>query len=119
MQLTFMEKLVQEATKSLAAWELWISATEKANLEGRMKDLKAVNNKLEARGVEFVIAQRIAEEKSATMAASMAAAANMSTTPAAQTMPVVRIKPTSLPRFHGCKRNFHRWKRDWEPVQWH
>lgn len=29
MQFTFMRKLVQEATKSLAAWELWIPAEKK------------------------------------------------------------------------------------------
>lgn len=30
---------------------------------------------------------------------------------------VVRIKPTSLPRFTGFKRNFHRWRKDWESLQ--
>lgn len=31
--------------------------------------------------------------------------------------PVVRIKPTSLPKFTRFMRNFHRWKRDWENLQ--
>lgn len=31
--------------------------------------------------------------------------------------PVMRIKPTSLPKFTWSKRNFHRWKRDWENLQ--
>lgn len=48
MQLTLVGKLAQEATKSLAAWEMWIPDTEKPNLEGRVKYLKAVNNTLEA-----------------------------------------------------------------------
>lgn len=29
----------------------------------------------------------------------------------------MRIKPTSLPVFHGSKRDFHRWKKDWESLQ--
>ncbi|GAA6082857.1 uncharacterized protein LOC124401004 [Tachysurus ichikawai] len=32
-------------------------------------------------------------------------------------MPVVRIKPTSLPTFTGIRRDFYRWKRDWESLQ--
>lgn len=96
------------------------SSRKKADLERKVKDLKAANNKLDARRAEFVTAQKIAEEeKSVSMAASAAAAANMVATPAAQTTPTVRIKPTSLPNFHGCKRSFHRWKKDWESLQKH
>ena len=31
--------------------------------------------------------------------------------------PIVRIKPTTLPIFLGCKREYHRWKKDWESLQ--
>lgn len=31
--------------------------------------------------------------------------------------PVVRIKPTGLPKFSGIKRDFFRWKTDWEGLQ--
>lgn len=113
VQMTFMRQLVQEATKSLVAWELWIPAKEKPELGGRVKDLKLIKNKLETRRAAFAVAQRIAKEK----VAEVAAAASIATTPAAHTAPIVRIKPTSLPRFYGCKREFHRWKRDWESLQ--
>ena len=36
-------------------------------------------------------------------------------TPAAT--PLVRIKPMSLPIFSGCKREYHRWRMDWENLQ--
>lgn len=48
-QLTFMVKLVQRATNSQASWEMWIPATEKADLEGWVKDVKPAKKKLEAR----------------------------------------------------------------------
>lgn len=31
--------------------------------------------------------------------------------------PVVRLEPISLPKFTGCKRNFYRWRKDWESPQ--
>ena len=32
-------------------------------------------------------------------------------------MPSIRLKPTALPRFSGNKRDFHRWRKDWEALQ--
>lgn len=29
----------------------------------------------------------------------------------------ITLKPTALPKFTGNKRDFHRWKRDWEALQ--
>lgn len=112
IQLTFMKKLVQEATNSQGAWELWVPEAEKATVKGRMKDLKAFSNKLEARRVDFVTAQRIAKEEK-----SAAAATIRPTTSTTQATPIVRIKPTSLPKFNGCIRSFHRWRKDWESLQ--
>lgn len=31
--------------------------------------------------------------------------------------PLVRIKPTGLPIFSGEKRDYHRWRKDWENLQ--
>lgn len=45
-QLTFMVKLVQRATNSQASWEMWIPATEKADLEGWVKDVKPAKKNL-------------------------------------------------------------------------
>uniref|UniRef100_A0A1A8UKK0 Golgi autoantigen, golgin subfamily a, 3 n=1 Tax=Nothobranchius furzeri TaxID=105023 RepID=A0A1A8UKK0_NOTFU len=36
--------------------------------------------------------------------------------PAAE-RPELEGRPTSMPRFYGCKREFHRWKKDWESLQ--
>ena len=76
-----------EASKSLASWELWIPETEKANLEGRVKGLKSMNNKLEARRAEFVFAQRHSEEEKSADLRTLTAAS--STPHAANTTPLV------------------------------
>lgn len=68
---------------------------------------------LEARKVEFIIAQRIAEDE------RDRARVPQISIPVPQPQPTLRIKPTSLPKFSGCKRNFHRWNRDWESLQNH
>lgn len=109
MQFEFVEKLVKEAAKSHASWELWIPGREKSSLDSRVTGLKVIHNKLEARRADFVFAQRVEEEQKG--ASSTAAATNM------VPLSIVRIKPIGLPRFHGCKRDFHRWKRDWETLQ--
>ncbi|XP_036068500.1 uncharacterized protein LOC112152419 [Oryzias melastigma] len=61
---------------------------------------------------EFITAQTVAEENRTSQAAAAAASlANV------QTTPTIKLKPTNLPRFHGCKRSFHRWRKDWESLQ--
>lgn len=99
MQMIFMEKMVNEATQSLACRELWIPAAERADLDSRVKDIKASSNKLEARRAEFAIAQRIAEEEKTDSMST--AAGNMAAT---QATTIVRIKPISLPKFHAIAR---------------
>ena len=32
-------------------------------------------------------------------------------------IPTIMLKPTALPKFGGIKRDFHRWKKDWEALQ--
>ncbi|XP_039503109.1 uncharacterized protein LOC120459751 [Pimephales promelas] len=96
-------RLIHVATVSLKDWEKWIPHNQTADLKGRLKDLRISGSNLEARRAEFLTAQRIAEDQQPQ--------------PAPVPQPVVRIKPTCLPKFIGIRRNFHRWKRDWESLQ--
>ncbi len=107
LQLEGVRRLVHDAIASLKAWEKWIPPGQTAHLEGTVKDLRACSNNLEARRAEFLTAQRMAEEERR----------GREPQPMAVPQPVVRIKPTSLPRFTGLKRNFHRWRKDWESLQ--
>lgn len=110
LQLERAKKLIHDAITSLKDWEKWIPRDQAADLEGRLKNLKAFGSNLEARKAEFLTAQRIAEEE-------RRGRESRPPQPTAVPQPVVRIKPTSLPKFTGFKRNFHRWKRDWESLQ--
>ena len=102
------KKLVQDAIASLAGWEIWIPAAEKSSLDGRVKGLRTLNNHLDARRAEFLTAQRIAEEERRRRTQPLPVPAHQQ---------IVQIKPISLPKFDGFKRNFHRWRKDWESLQ--
>lgn len=80
----------------MRAWEKWIPPDQTVPLEATVKDQGARDNKLEARRAEFLIAQRMAEEERRR---------GGETQPMAVPQPVVRIKPTRLPKFTGFKRN--------------
>jgi len=110
-QLDGAKRMIQGVITTLAAWEMWIPEAEKSSLETRVKNLKGCSSNLEARKVEFIIAQRIAEEE------RDRARVPQIPMPVPQPQPTLRIKPTSLPKFNGCKRNFHRWRKDWESLQ--
>ncbi|XP_049321149.1 uncharacterized protein LOC111193301 [Astyanax mexicanus] len=108
VQLDIVDKLIIEATKALSNWEQWIPEADKVSLGNSVKSFKVIGNRLQARRVEFVTARRIAEEEKA------ATVLRASVMPA---MPVIKLKPTSLPRFYGNRRDFHHWKKDWESLQ--
>lgn len=115
MQLMFAEKMIERACKKLVYWEKWIPETVKANLRQRARDLKAYINTLEAKRAEFVFAESQAQEEK--MASRLFLDPSSTSQPGVQKTPLVKFKSISLPRFHGCKRDFHRWRRDWESLQ--
>lgn len=95
-----MKTQVQNAIASLAEWEMWIPVAEKERLGGRVKDLKAFGNNLEARRAGFLTAQRIAGDE------RHRGRVPQVPMPAPQT--TLRIKPICLPKFSRYKMNFHR-----------
>ena len=109
INVALLEKRITEATNMKEAWEKWIPDEERRDLAARMRDLKFTKNRLEQRRAEYVTARRVKEEKSPKPAAG-------GTTPPPPT-PSVRIRPATLPIFHGCKREYHRWRKDWESLQ--
>lgn len=109
LQLERARRLIHNTTISLKDWEKWIPHVQAADLKGRLKDLRIFGSNLEARRAEFLTAQRIAEDERR--------GPDQPLQPTAVPQPVVRIKPTCLPKFTGIRRNFHRWQRDWESLQ--
>ena len=113
VHLTLLLKRLKELTPVMSAWERWIPALSKDELDNRVKNLRTASNRLEHRKAEFVTARRIAEQ---TLAAEASGAGRGRALPTPAT-PIVKIKPTTLPIFNGCKREYHRWRKDWESLQ--
>ena len=113
VHLTLLEKRIKELTTVMSAWERWIPALLKDELDNRGKDLRTASNRLEHKRAEFVTAWRIAEQMLATDV-SGGRRGRALPTPA---IPIIKIKPTTLPIFKGCKREYHRWRKDWESLQ--
>lgn len=80
-------------------------------LGSRANNLTTTSNRLEHRKDEFLTAQRIAEHTLATGGGREGALL----TPE---RPIVKIEPTTLSIFNGCKRDYHRWKKDRESLLW-
>lgn len=107
VHLAVVEKRIKEAISAIATWERWMPVELKDELDGRVKDLRASNYRLELRKAEFTTARVIAEQGTGVKQLPLF------TTPT----PVVRIKPTILPIFSRSKREYHPWRRDWESLQ--
>lgn len=107
VHLTLLEKRIKEAISVMSTWERWIPVELKDELDGRVKDVRASYYRLELRRAEFATARTINEQDTGV---------KLLPQPAAST-PIVRIKPTTLPIFNGSKREYHRWRKDWESLQ--
>ena len=105
VHLTLLEKRIKEAVSAMSTWERWIPVESKDELDGRVKDVRASYHRLELRKAEFATARTM-----------QGTGVKLLPQPATST-PIVRIKPTSLPVFNGSKREYHRWRKDWESLQ--
>lgn len=107
VHLALLDKRIKEAISAMSTWERWIPVESKDELDGRVKNLRASNYRLELRKAEFTTARTIAEQGTGVKLLPQP------TTPT----PIVRIKPTTLPIFSGSKREYHQWRKDWESLQ--
>ena len=103
VHLTLLNETMSTTIHTMAVWEKWIPPQVKDGMDDGLKQLKAAHYKLKLRKAEST-SRRLADQ-------------GTSGRPGQPTPPIVRIKPTSLPVFYGSKRDFHRWKKDWENLQ--
>lgn len=101
----YIEKLVKRAKELHTQWKYWAPPAERKDFQLRVRDLEQIIPKFMSIKAEFIQAKAKDAEK-------VVSAASISYPTAA-----VRLKPTSLPKFTGIRRDFHRWKRDWEALQ--
>lgn len=102
----YMEKLVKRAKELHTQWKCWVPPAERKDFQLRVRNLEQIIPKLMSRKAEFIQAKAKEDAERVVSAATI----NYPTA-------AVRLKPTSLPKFTGIRRDFHRWKRDWEALQ--
>ena len=102
--LTLLDRRVNEAKSALFIWEKWIPMDLKDEMTGRTKELIESDGLLQRRKSDF------AKARQADQGTGLAL-------PHPVTPPIIKIKPTTLPIFNGSKRDYHRWKKDWESLQ--
>lgn len=104
--LTHLQQLVKTAKEAYNRWKRWIPSDEQKDIQGRIKELELTLPSLVSRKADFIqVKLREEAERPA-----------LTTAPDCSS-PAIRLKPITLPKFAGVKRDFHRWKKDWEAVQ--
>lgn len=104
--LTHLQQLIKTAKEAYNKWKRWIPSDEQKDTQNRIKELELTLPSLVSRKADF-IQVKLREE------AERPALAPVSICP----MPAIRLKPIALPKFAGVKRDFHRWRKDWEAMQ--
>lgn len=97
-----LEKLFTTASELNLTWKCWAPPAEQQALQSRMRELRKALPKLTARKAEFLQVSA-KEERLPTTSTSHA--------------PAIQLKPVSLPKFPGTRREFYRWRNDWESLQ--
>ncbi|KAJ8278530.1 hypothetical protein GJAV_G00088610 [Gymnothorax javanicus] len=102
----YMERLVKRAKELYTQWKCWAPPVEQKDFQLRVRELEQFIPKLMSKKAEFIQAKAKEDAERVVSAASISCPAS-----------AIRLKPTSLPKFTGIRRDFHRWKRDWEALQ--
>ena len=105
--LNHLQKLMETAKETYSRWKRWVPLDEQESFQERLKTLELLVPKLVARKANFIQA-RIKKDTE-----GLILTGNAFSYPS----PAIRLKPTALPKFTGNKRDFHRWKKDWEALQ--
>ena len=101
-RLTHLMSLMESAKKAHCKWQQWVPVEDQREFRSRLKELEHQSTRLVSRKAEFITGP---PENPANTASNR------------NFTPTIKLKPTALPRFSGYKRDFHRWKRDWESLQ--
>nr|XP_061826459.1 uncharacterized protein LOC133612783 [Nerophis lumbriciformis] len=102
--LNHLEGLVKTAKEVHGRWRQWVPEDTVVEIRTSLKGLELQTTKLVSKKADF-IQQRIKEEVRREPIAP------------SHPVPAIKLKPTALPIFTGNKREFHRWKKDWEALQ--
>nr|AAD26627.1 unknown [Takifugu rubripes] len=100
-----LQELFKRAKEEYNKWTSWIPGHNRREIQDQLRELEFSIPALITRKADFI---KVTVKKDPMPQA--AATVNYST-------PAIRLKPTALPRFNGCQREFFRWRKDWEALQ--
>nr|XP_017209463.2 uncharacterized protein LOC108181536 [Danio rerio] len=105
--LSHLQNLIKNAKEMYSKWQRCIPSGDERDFSQRQRGLEANITRLVARKADFMQARQAEEAR------------NIAQVPVISTYPIatIKLKPATLPKFSGSKRDFHRWKKDWEALQ--
>ena len=105
--LAHVEELVQKAKEAHQRWYQWAPAPEQMDYKRRLRQLEISFPKLKSGKATLI--------KTASMKVDEERRTSGIYNPAPVT--AIKLKATSLPKFTGSQRDFHRWRKEWEALQ--
>lgn len=103
--LSHLGGLVKAAREAHIRWNRWTPSAEQKDFNSRLRELEICLPKLVSKKSEFIQAKF---KQDSVREAGIAYSSPR---------PAIKLKPTSLPMFAGSKRDFHRWRKEWEALQ--
>ncbi|KAK7933141.1 hypothetical protein WMY93_004037 [Mugilogobius chulae] len=103
--LNHLEILVKRAKESHDHWRFWAPPAEQQDFSCRMRELELQLPQLVSKKALFIQAKLKEDAKKPPV------------TLQAYSVPTIKLMPTALPKFTGVKRDFYRWRKEWEALQ--
>ncbi|XP_059209564.1 uncharacterized protein LOC131988465 [Centropristis striata] len=108
-KLNHLKELAKTAKEAYSRWSQWVPPDAKQGCQSRLRELDLHIPRLISKTADVIQARKEedAERQIWTPTPSYSQ----------PSIPAIRLKPTALPKFTGNKRDFHRWRKDWEALQ--
>ncbi|XP_036006859.1 uncharacterized protein LOC118567017 [Fundulus heteroclitus] len=105
--LNHLKELVNTAKEVHSRWKRWIPQDAQKVIQDKLRGIDCYVPRLVSRTAEFIQTKIKMDDQRQT---EIGIYSNYP-------LPAIKLKPTALPRFSGNKRDFFRWKSDWEALQ--
>ncbi|KAK7898939.1 hypothetical protein WMY93_019792 [Mugilogobius chulae] len=107
--LSNLEAVVKTAKIEHDRWSFWSPPAEQTDFRKRLRELELSLSKLVSRKAAFIQA-KIKEDREEAKTPPLVSLQTFQT-------PAIKLMPTALPKFTGIKRDYYRWRKEWEALQ--
>lgn len=105
--LNHLKELVKDAKDVHSRWKRWMPLHVQRDIQDKLRGFDRHVPRMVARTAEFIQAKMKEDENGQ----------DRERIQSNYPPPAIKLKPTALPKFGGSKRDFFRWKKDWEALQ--